>query len=139
MGYINIYGYNYWGVVEDRLPQHPGTINCMVAENFEGNIIFTGCSDGVIRTLTIHPNSIKGELFKLDDSVEKLQLFENTTDSVNYRFLLASTCADGILHLVDLKDLDKVCSESVQISKKRKIEQNNPQKGARQKFFTEME
>lgn len=125
--------------MEDRLPQHPGTINCMVAENFEGNVLFTGCSDGVIRTLTIHPNSIKGELFKLDDSVEKLLLFDYSTDSVNHRFLVASTCADSILNLIDLKDMDKVCTESVQISKKRKIEQNDPLKGKRQNFFAEME
>lgn len=135
---MNIFDYNYWGVVQDRLPQHPDTINCIVSDSFESNILYTGCSDGIIRTLIIHPNSIKGEICQLDDSVEKLQILSITEDGNCYKYLLASTCSDSTLYLVDLS-INKNENESVKMNGKRKIAEFDKQRDTKKSFFADLE
>ena len=139
MGFLNVFGYNYWGVVQDRLPQHPGTVNCLVPEGFESNILYTGCSDGCIRSLTLHPNSINGEIYHLDESVEKMQIFETDISETKCRLLLSSTCADGILHVLDLIKLKSFDKEGLKISKKSKIAEVDKGKEIKKTFFAELE
>lgn len=136
---MNVYGYNYWGVVQDRLPQHPGTVNCLLADGFEGNILYTGCSDGCIRSLSLHPNSINGEVCHLNDSVEKIQIFETNVNDDVFRFIVSSTCADGILYLSDIKSTDNLVKESVKLSKKRKIAEVDQGKEIKKTFFANLE
>lgn len=121
------------------MPQHPGTVNCIVSDGYESNILYTGCSDGCIRSLTLHPNTINREVCHLDDSVEKMQIFEVTLDDKDYRFILSSTCADGILYLEDIKSLDNSGKDSIKISKKRKIAEVDKSKEVKKTFFAELE
>lgn len=139
MGFLNVFGFNYWGVVQDRLPQHPGTVNCMIPDGFESNILYTGCSDGCVRSLTLHPNLINGVICHLNDSVEKLQLFEAKLNEKDIRFLLASTCADGILDVSDLSDSSSLEKKSVKISKKSKIAEVDVNKNVKKTFFANLE
>lgn len=134
-----MYGYNYWGVVQDRLPQHPGTVNCILSDGYESNILYTGCSDGCVRSLTLHPNLINGEVCHLNDSVEKMQIFEVNIDEKDFRFILSSTCADGILYIEDIKALDNSGKDSIKISKKRKISEVDKSKEDKKTFFSELE
>lgn len=136
---MNVYGYNYWGVVQDRLPQHPGTVNCILPEGFESNILFTGCSDGCIRSLTLHPNAINGEICTLDDSVEKMQLFNVNINNTECRYLLSTTCADGYLYMNETGDSYNLEKDSVKISKKRKISEIDKSKEAKKTFFAALE
>lgn len=137
---MNVFGYNYWGVVQDRLPQHPGTVNCLLPDGFESNILYTGCSDGCIRSLTLHPNSINGEICHLDDSVEKMQIFEVSIDDNEFRFIVSSTCADGMLYLCDIRNnTDHLAKESIKISKKRKISEVDKCKEVKKTFFADLE
>lgn len=139
MGFLNVFGYNYWGVVQDRLSQHPGTVNCMLPDSFESNILYTGCSDGCIRSLSLHPNSINGIICCLNDSVEKMQIFETMIDESTFRFIIASTCADSVLVLTDIKNVKKKDEESIQISKKRKIAEVDKDKEMKKIFFADLE
>lgn len=136
---MNVYGYNYWGVVQDRLPQHPGTVNCILPDGFESNILFTGCSDGCIRSLTLHPNAINGEICTLDDSVEKMQLFNVKIDDKDCRYILSATCADGFLYMNDISNLENLEKDSVKISKKRKISEVDKTKEIKKTFFADLE
>lgn len=140
MGFLNVFGYNYWGVVQDRLPQHPGTVNCMVPDGFESNILYTGCSDGCVRSLTLHPNTINGAICHLNDSVEKLQCFETKfEDGKGVRLLLASTCADGMLDVSDISNPDALEKRSIKISKKSKIAEVDVEKDIKKTFFADLE
>ena len=139
MGFLNVFGYNFWGVVQDRLPQHPGTVNCMISDGFESNIIYTGCSDGCIRSLSLHPNAINGEICHLNDSVEKLQIFESKVSGFTCRFILSTTCADGDLYITDICKIDNSKKESVKISKKSKIPEVDSSKELKKNFFAELE
>ena len=104
LGFLNVFGYNYWGVVQDRLPQHPGTVNCLIPDGFDSNVLYTACSDGCIRSLALHPNTINGEVCQLSDSVEKMQIFEVQLDGKDFRYVLSSTCSDSFLYLEDLSN-----------------------------------
>lgn len=139
MGFLNVFGYNYWGVVQDRLPQHPGTVNCLLPDGFESNILYTGCSDGCIRSLTLHPNSINAEVCNLPDSVEKMQIFEVNVHEKEFRFIVSSTCSDGILYLADILNKDNLDKESIKISKKRKIAEVDKEKEIKKTFFADLE
>ena len=136
---MNVYGYNYWGVVQDRLPQHPGTVNCVLPNSFESNILFTGCSDGCIRSLTLHPNTINGEICSLDDSVEKMQLFNVKIDDKDYRYILSATCTDAYLYMSDISDLETTGENSIKISKKRKISEVDKSREVKKTFFANLE
>ena len=125
--------------MQDRLPQHPGTVNCLLPDGFESNILYTGCSDGCIRSLTLHPNSINGEICHLNDSIEKMQIFEVKVDEKEFRFILSSTCADGILNLSDIQKINSLVQESVRISKKRKIAEVDTGKEIKKTFFAHLE
>ena len=139
LGFLNVFGYNYWGVVQDRSPQHPGTVNCIIPDGFDSNVLYTGCSDGCIRSLTLHPNSINGELCHLNDSIEKMQIFEVQRDGKDYRFILSSTCSDCFLYLDDLNNFDKSRNYSVKISKRRKIPEVDKGQEIKKSFFAELE
>lgn len=139
MGFLNVFGYNYWGIVQDRLPQHPGTVNCIATDGFDSNILFTGCSDGCIRSLTLHPNMINGEVCHLSDSVEKMQIFEVKMGDKDKRFILSSTCSDGFLYMKEISNFDNYGKDSVKISKKRRIFEVNKSKELKKTFFAELE
>ena len=87
----------------------------------------------------MHPNLINGEVCHLNDSVEKMQIFEVSTDEKDYRYILSSTCADGILYVEDIKALDNSGKDSVKISKKRKIAEVDKSKEVKKAFFAELE
>ena len=121
------------------MPQHPGTVNCIISDGYESNILYTGCSDGCVRSLTLHPNLINGEVCNLNDSVEKMQLFEVSIDGKDYRFIISSTCADGFLYMEDIKSLDNSGKDSIKISKKRKIAEVDKGKEIKKYFFADLE
>lgn len=87
----------------------------------------------------MHPNTINGEVCHLNDSVEKMQIFEVTIDDKDHRYILSSTCADGILCLVDIESLDNSGKDSIKISKKRKIAEIDKSKEVKKSFFAELE
>lgn len=138
MGEINIFCYNYWGTVSDRLPQHPGTVSCMLAEGGESNIIYTGCSDGIIRRLSVYPSEVLAEMERLDDSVESLALFKTEA----YSMLLVATCNDAILNVIDLAEeaADDQDSGNVSMSKrgKRKLPIVNRESEVKKAFFADL-
>lgn len=137
-GETNIYSYNYWGVISDRLLQHPGTVSCLLAEGGESNIIYSGCSDGIIRQLSVHPSEVLAEMEQLDDSVEVLTLFKTEA----YSLLLAATCNDAILNVIDLAEdtSDNKESGEVSLSKrgKRKLPAINREMEAKKAFFADL-
>ena len=108
-------------------------------DGYEGNVLFTGCSDGCIRSLTLHPNLINGEICSLDDAVEKMQLFNVKINDSESRFLLSTTCADGYLYMNDISNLDNLEKDSVKISKKRKISEVDKSKEVKKTFFADLE
>ena len=136
LGEITIYKYNFWGEVADRFQAHPGTVNCLLAESEHTNTLFTGCSDGIVRKLTFHPNEIVNELGQLDDSVEKMALFCPAEDS---QLLLASTCTDAVLTVFDLQAADEEEQEIV-LKKhgKRKLPKVDLEAAAKKSFFAEL-
>lgn len=116
LGEVSILKYNYWGEFADRLPAHPGTVNCLLAESFHSTVFYTGCSDGTIRKLQIHPNEIIAEVGHLNDSVERMALFNPDEET---SFLLAATCEDGVLRAFELGDADDDDNEGSKIIRKR--------------------
>lgn len=126
-------------MVQDRLPQHPGTVNCILSGGFESNILFTGCSDGCIRSLSLHPNTINCEISNLDDSVEKIQLLNVNIDGKELQYVLSSTCADGYLYIDNISILDSSKTDSIKISKKSKISMVDKSKEVKKTFFANLE
>jgi WD40 repeat protein len=111
----------------------------MTLDTFEGNVLYSGCSDGCIRALTLHPNAIIGELSHLDESVEKMQLFDVAVDDKKYRFLLSSTCSDSTICVTDLTKLSLSEIEPTKISKKSKISEVDLEKEQKKSFFSQIE
>lgn len=111
----------------------------MISDGFESNIIYTGCSDGCIRSLSLHPNAINGEISHLNDSVEKIQIFESKVSGFTFRFILSTTCADGDLYITDLCNINNSKKESVKISKKSKIAEVDIGKALKKTFFADLE
>ncbi len=111
----------------------------MLPDGIESNILYTGCSDGCIRSLTLHPNSINGEVCHLNDSVENMQIFEASVDDKKFRFIVSSTCADGVLYLSDIRNTENLVKESTKISKKRKIAEVDQGKEIKKTFFADLE
>ena len=75
----------------------------------------------------------------MNDSVEKMQLFEVSIDGKDYRFIISSTCADGFLYMEDIKSLDNSGKDSIKISKKRKIAEVDKGKEIKKYFFADLE
>ena len=75
----------------------------------------------------------------MNDSIEKMQIFEVKVDEKEFRFILSSTCADGILNLSDIQKINSLVQESVRISKKRKIAEVDTGKEIKKTFFAHLE
>lgn len=136
LGDINVFGYNYWGIVQDRLPQHPATVNCMLANDEGLNYFFTGCADGMVRALTMQPSAITGELLKLDESIERMAKL-SFGDSA---YLLVTTCTDDCLQVIDLKTVfdTELPLDSLKKTGKRKLEQVDKLKAEKKVFFADL-
>lgn len=53
-----VWGWDYWGYYEDKYRGHPSTVDSMIA--LDADTLLTGCGDGLIRIINIHPNKILG-------------------------------------------------------------------------------
>ena len=138
LGEITIYKYNFWGEVADRFPAHPGTVNCSLSENEQINILYTGCSDGIVRKLSVHPNEIIDELGQLDDSIEKIALF---CPDESTQLLLATTCTDAILTVFNLlAEAEGEEDKELVLKKKgkRKLPKVDHQAVAKKAFFSDL-
>ncbi|KXS18853.1 WD40 repeat-like protein [Gonapodya prolifera JEL478] len=73
-GVLDLFTYGRWGDVSDRFPGHPGSIDCITS--LSDDCIVTGCSDGIIRILSILPNKLLGVVGAHDDGfgVERLRV-----------------------------------------------------------------
>lgn len=112
----------------------------MATESFESMTVYTGCSDGLVRALTLHATTSATEVVRLDDSVERMAIFKVKTDDMDACLLFACTCTDGKLHIVDLQATD-VSARSATEKKvgKRKIKQVSANRDANEAFFAEMQ
>ncbi|RKP25252.1 WD40-repeat-containing domain protein, partial [Syncephalis pseudoplumigaleata] len=57
-GILNIFHWDDWGDIKDRMPGHPSSIDTICA--WDDDIVFTGSSDGLIRACHILPNKFIG-------------------------------------------------------------------------------
>lgn len=72
-GTLGFYKWGEWGDICDRMVGHPGSIDAMVKINED--ILCTGCSDGKIRVVRMHPNKILGVIGEHQDyPVSSIQL-----------------------------------------------------------------
>ncbi|KAI9221702.1 WD40-repeat-containing domain protein [Blastocladiella britannica] len=64
-GAISVWKWGWWGDMDDRFPGHPGEIDSMVA--LADDLVVTGCSDGLVRVLSVLPNKLLGVIGSHED------------------------------------------------------------------------
>lgn len=92
-GTMLIFSNGLWGDCTDRVPDlHPETVECFT--KLDERTLITGCADGVIRVMQIHPNKITNIVGDHDGfPVEGVKRHEG---------LLCSYSLDDILHFWDV-------------------------------------
>eukprot|EP00551_Chaetoceros_affinis_P010544 CAMPEP_0203667106 /NCGR_PEP_ID=MMETSP0090-20130426/4002_1 /ASSEMBLY_ACC=CAM_ASM_001088 /TAXON_ID=426623 /ORGANISM="Chaetoceros affinis, Strain CCMP159" /LENGTH=496 /DNA_ID=CAMNT_0050531165 /DNA_START=23 /DNA_END=1513 /DNA_ORIENTATION=+ len=71
-GILSVWSWGTWGDISDRFPGHPQSIDALL--KIDEDTILTGCSDGVVRIVQIHPDRLLGVLGDHDGfPVEKLK------------------------------------------------------------------
>eukprot|EP01120_Amphizonella_sp_Union-15-10_P004473 TRINITY_DN150_c0_g4_i2.p1 TRINITY_DN150_c0_g4~~TRINITY_DN150_c0_g4_i2.p1 ORF type:complete len:228 (-),score=49.62 TRINITY_DN150_c0_g4_i2:36-719(-) len=77
-GFINIFTWDYWGLYDDRISGHPMSVETILT--LTDRIFCTGCSDGMIRLVQLHPNKLLGVVGEVEDgSIDDLCLsWDNT-------------------------------------------------------------
>ena len=134
MGAINMYKYNSWGVLSDRFPTHPDSVNCVIADFEEYGIVYTGCADGLVRKLSLNPNRIVSSLLALNEPVESLTLLKTESS----KFLVAITGTDSVIIVIDLA-VDNLSEPSlVKDHGKLKLMKEEKRKEEMKKFLADL-
>ncbi|KAI8048795.1 WD40-repeat-containing domain protein, partial [Syncephalis plumigaleata] len=72
-GILNIFHWDDWGDIKDRMPGHPSSVDTICA--WDDDIVLTGSSDGLIRACHILPNKFIGCIGEHDHfPVERIAL-----------------------------------------------------------------
>lgn len=139
-GWINIYGFNFWGEMQNRLPLHAAQVNCLALDTVSSTILFSGCADGIVRELNINNSKFVLELADLDESVEKIILV-GMGDSLEKRYLVACTCVDSLLHVISLSERNPASFIQRTVNRKGQIlvdAKDTAESGAARDFFAEL-
>ena len=93
-GVLNVWSFGTWGDVSDRFPGHPQSIDSLL--KIDEDTLLTGCSDGYIRAVQIHPDQLLGVIGHHDNGypIETLRFSSN-------RAYVGSISHDENLHLWD--------------------------------------
>ena len=94
-GVIGIFSWGNFGDYTDRCTDHPDAVESMA--NLNDDIVLTGCADGLIRALRIHPNKVLGVVGQHADAVLNM--------CVSNEDILYTTGADGMVQLWDISAL----------------------------------
>jgi WD40 repeat protein len=139
LGNVNIFRYNYWGKFQNRLPQHPSQINCLAIDPSDDANLFTGCTDGTVRRISLRNPKKALELVQLDDSIETLSILQSGPGKP--WGLVVATCTDGLLHLIPnpTNGADDNEVKIVREKSKSKIPESNGKTAANRQFFADME
>lgn len=99
-GVLNVWSFGTWGDVSDRFPGHPQSIDALL--KIDEDTLLTGCSDGYIRAVQIHPDQLLGVIGYHDNGypIETLRFSSN-------RAYIGSISHDEILHLWDASILSE--------------------------------
>ncbi|KAJ3352172.1 WD domain repeat-containing protein 55 [Allomyces javanicus] len=81
-GSLSIWSWGWWGDFKDRFPGHPASVDTVVA--IADDMVVTGCADGLVRVLSIHPNKLLGVLGAHDEFP-----IESLAQSHDKRFLVS--------------------------------------------------
>eukprot|EP00040_Diaphanoeca_grandis_P021358 m.113808 g.113808 ORF g.113808 m.113808 type:complete len:376 (-) comp28296_c0_seq1:106-1233(-) len=73
-GVLGVYKWGEWADVRDRVPGHPSSVDAIV--KIDEDTLVTGCSDGLLRIVSVLPNKVRGVLGAHDGgfSVEKMEM-----------------------------------------------------------------
>eukprot|EP00003_Mantamonas_plastica_P011464 TRINITY_DN2118_c2_g1_i2.p1 TRINITY_DN2118_c2_g1~~TRINITY_DN2118_c2_g1_i2.p1 ORF type:complete len:321 (+),score=134.19 TRINITY_DN2118_c2_g1_i2:419-1381(+) len=72
-GVVMVYTWDDFGDMSDRIPGLPNSLDCMLA--YDDDVVIVGSSDGLIRAISIHPNSVMGVIGEHPDfPVERMSL-----------------------------------------------------------------
>ncbi|KAI9179522.1 WD repeat-containing protein jip5 [Blastocladiella emersonii ATCC 22665] len=106
-GTIGLWKWGWWGDMKDRFPGHPGGVESLVA--LADDLVVSGCSDGMIRVLSIFPNKLLGVVGEHEDfPVESLAASHD-------KKWLASCSHDATVQLWSLAFLDDNDDDDEQI------------------------
>lgn len=101
-GVINLFSWGDFGDCNDRLVNHPGSIDTMI--KFDEDTIITGCEDGLIRAVSILPNRVIAILGDAIDAKDEVFHIQRVTLSHDKR-LLASCSLDNIVKIIEVDHL----------------------------------
>ncbi|XP_062514519.1 WD repeat-containing protein 55-like [Corticium candelabrum] len=100
-GVLSIWSWGEWGDISDRLPGHPSSIDACIS--ITDSMVCTGCLDGAIRLVEIHPNRVCKTLGEHQEPVEQLRLSPDGG-------MIASCSHDATVKFWDIKDLSSSAS-----------------------------
>ncbi|KAJ1912826.1 hypothetical protein IWQ60_009480 [Tieghemiomyces parasiticus] len=102
-GVINIFKWGAWGYYYDRLPGHPDAVSAMC--RMDQDTLCTGAGDGIIRVISVHPNSLVGIVGVHGDfPIEKLDFSYDGNH-------LASMSHDNIIKIWDANQMRRMDPE----------------------------
>ncbi|KAK4534145.1 hypothetical protein CDCA_CDCA01G0170 [Cyanidium caldarium] len=67
LGALAIFSWGQWDDLSDRLVGHPDTVESLVT--VDDDTLLTGCGDGLIRLVQVHPNRLLGVVGSADDEM----------------------------------------------------------------------
>lgn len=85
-GIINLFRWDFFGDCNDRISGHPSSIDAMIKYD---DFLITACEDGLIRTVSVHPNRITS-IIGGDIDTEDLVPISALSVSYDQRFLAAA-------------------------------------------------
>eukprot|EP00920_Eleutheroschizon_duboscqi_P006700 GHVT01015731.1.p1 GENE.GHVT01015731.1~~GHVT01015731.1.p1 ORF type:complete len:189 (+),score=28.30 GHVT01015731.1:1657-2223(+) len=91
-GCVNLFSWNQFGDLSDRLIGHPGSVDTMV--KLDENTICTGGSDCVVRVVSVLPNKILGAIHPPSDSLIGIESIRVDSQAD----MLVVCRMDGLLH-----------------------------------------
>eukprot|EP00033_Pygsuia_biforma_P000937 GCRY01001079.1.p1 GENE.GCRY01001079.1~~GCRY01001079.1.p1 ORF type:complete len:381 (+),score=100.40 GCRY01001079.1:133-1275(+) len=92
-GVLDIFNWEQFGDISDRLPGHPESVSTML--KIDEDTLLTGSSDGLVRAIQIHPNKLIGVLAMYDFPIEKLGLSQDNK-------YLATSTHDNCIHFANI-------------------------------------
>ena len=96
-GVLAVWSWGTWGDISDRFPGHPASIDALI--KVDEDTLLTGCSDGLVRLVQIHPDKLLGVLGDHDGyPIEKLQFSSS-------RSFVGSVSHDSLVRLWDARVL----------------------------------
>jgi WD40 repeat protein len=104
-GPVVLFNWDWFGDFKDRILGHPGSVNCLTKIN--ENTLLSGCEDGGIRFLTLHPKRINSMISEKENKITKNRSFNDIT-AMTYnseRKLLAVTSNINYVKVFDIAEI----------------------------------